>query len=534
KELRQLEQAANLITYSTKPLGCYDSFCYDDDDYEESTIPLNKIISQIPSFIVITSFSPVLPIEDFEDSLIMGNEELSTILKKESNEFIKSSVEDLVLIPSESEDTSGSDSKYDLSSCDDFSPIDIPEEKSVIFSNPLFDSNNDFTSSDDESLSDEDVLEDNVTIYSNPLFKFDDEYISSDVNLVFDEVLENIKNKDSYDSNLDEPDLLVTPLFDANEDECFDPGDDVDKIELLRDPSTLKMSVASILKGSNPFIEIPYGEIKVHIEVLSVLWGNRLPILDGSLPLFSDDESLSNEDVPIENFKIYSNSLFDDEELISTKIDPHYFNAEYDLIEPLLNRDTLIDSSPKFDYLLEEFSGELAHIDPIPPRIEEADFDLEEEIRLVENLFENNDYDSKGDIHFFKELLSNDTPPLPENKSSNFDHHDDPSFSRPPSKPPDVEPTLCPILDTLFLFSSENKDKVFKPGILSYLHVSHLDKIIFDFFKELMMMYGEDIPYLDVLIDPDLEASRAHGFVHRPLELKYLAYGNPISEILLI
>ncbi|GJS96208.1 hypothetical protein Tco_0803176 [Tanacetum coccineum] len=31
--------------------------------------------------------------------------------------------------------------------------------------------------------------------------------------------------------------------------------------------------------------EIPSGEIKVHIEVLSVLWGNKLPILDGSLPL---------------------------------------------------------------------------------------------------------------------------------------------------------------------------------------------------------------------------------------------------------
>ncbi|GJU06995.1 ribonuclease H-like domain-containing protein [Tanacetum coccineum] len=30
---------------------------------------------------------------------------------------------------------------------------------------------------------------------------------------------------------------------------------------------------------------IPSGEIKVHIEVLSVLWGNRLPIPDGSLPL---------------------------------------------------------------------------------------------------------------------------------------------------------------------------------------------------------------------------------------------------------
>ncbi|GJW07810.1 hypothetical protein Tco_1570233 [Tanacetum coccineum] len=43
-----------------------------------------------------------------------------------------------------------------------------------------------------------------------------------------------------------------------------------------------------------------------------------------------------------------------------------------------------------FDYLLEEFSGELAHIDPIPPGIEKADFDLEEEIRLVENLLYDN------------------------------------------------------------------------------------------------------------------------------------------------
>nr|GEX00115.1 reverse transcriptase domain-containing protein [Tanacetum cinerariifolium] len=35
------------------------------------------------------------------------------------------------------------------------------------------------------------------------------------------------------------------------------------------------------------FVEIPSGEIKVHIKVLSVLWGNRPPILNGSLPLSS-------------------------------------------------------------------------------------------------------------------------------------------------------------------------------------------------------------------------------------------------------
>ncbi|GJT38514.1 hypothetical protein Tco_0938379 [Tanacetum coccineum] len=211
KELQHLEQVANLSTY---PSQRFKSFCYDDDDdydYEESTIPLNEIVSQIPPSIAIT---PVLPILEPEDSLIMWNEELSTIPEKESDEFIKSSVEDLVPIPSESEDTSESDTVCDLPSCDNFSPINVYEEKSVTFSNPLFDSNDDFTSSDDESLSDEDVPEDHVKLYSNPLFEFNDEYISSNVNPLFDEVLENIESKDSYVSNLDESALLATPLSD--------------------------------------------------------------------------------------------------------------------------------------------------------------------------------------------------------------------------------------------------------------------------------------------------------------------------------
>nr|GEV11048.1 hypothetical protein [Tanacetum cinerariifolium] len=103
----------------------------------------------------------------------------------------------------------------------------------------------------------------------------------------------------------------------------------------------------------------------------------------------SDDESFSDEDVLKENFKIYSNPLFD-EEIISTKIDLHHFNAESDLIESLLNRDTLIVFSSKFDSLLEEFSSELAHIDLITPRIDEADFNPKEEIRLVEKLLYDN------------------------------------------------------------------------------------------------------------------------------------------------
>ncbi|GJR40962.1 hypothetical protein Tco_1216646 [Tanacetum coccineum] len=204
-------------------------------------------------------------------------------------------------------------------------------------------------------------------------------------------------------------------------------------------------------------------------ELIKFSVENLVPISSG-LRIFSryrnDDESFSDEDVPK---KIYSNPLFD-EEIISTKIDSYHFNAESDLIESLLNRDISIVSSPKFDSLLEEFSGELAHIDLISLEIDEADFDLEEEIRLVEKLLydnssprppeefnsensnsviesfspspilvegsdslmeeidiflasddsippgiENDDYDSKRDILFLEELLSNDSHSLPKN-----------------------------------------------------------------------------------------------------------------------
>ncbi|GJS83167.1 hypothetical protein Tco_0749708 [Tanacetum coccineum] len=275
------EQVANLSTY---PSQRFKSFCYDDDDdddYEESTILLNEIVSQIPPSIAII---PVLPTMKPEDSLIIGDEDLGTIPKKESDEFIKSSAEDLVPISCESEDTSGSDIECDLPSCHDFSPFNIPEGKSVTFSNPLFDSNDDFTSSDDESLSDEDVPEDNIKIYSNPLFEFDDEYISSDINPLFDEVLEDIESKDSYISNLDEPALLVTPLSDANEDECFDPGGDFDEIDAFLD-----VDISTDIKNGYHNSE---GDI---IYLKSLLIDYTIPNLPPEVFLDHDPKNLKDE-----------------------------------------------------------------------------------------------------------------------------------------------------------------------------------------------------------------------------------------------
>ncbi|GKD16008.1 hypothetical protein Tco_1205166 [Tanacetum coccineum] len=57
---------------------------------------------------------------------------------------------------------------------------------------------------------------------------------------------------------------------------------------------------------------------------------------------------------------------------------------------------------------------------------------------------------------------------------------------------------LCPVIETLLPFSSKIEDQVFNPGILSSNLLSHLGKITSDFSKSPMLIYGEDIPILDV------------------------------------
>nr|GEU41428.1 hypothetical protein [Tanacetum cinerariifolium] len=193
-------------------------------------------------------------------------------------------------------------------------------------------------------------------------------------------------------------------------------------------------------------------DVPVKDESSSVFTTFSNPIFDDNDDFTSsDDESLSNEDVSIEDFKVYSNPFFDDEEISSDEIDSHYFNAESDLIKFLPNRDTLFDSSSKFDYL-EEFSGALMPttivdeerikreheeyislmekllainsfphplenfhanmiVDTLPSSpilIEDSDSQREEidfftgMDDLLPSSIENDDYDSEGDIHFLE------------------------------------------------------------------------------------------------------------------------------------
>ncbi|GJV49733.1 hypothetical protein Tco_1439945 [Tanacetum coccineum] len=145
-----------------------------------------------------------------EDSLIMENEELSTIPKKESDEFIKSSVEDLVLIPIRGQQ------------CKLLMNPNLDESSFLV--TPLFDFNEDecFTPGDDvDLLLHRDSSTPMISVVSI-LEGFTDVPPLEENDHLFD--LESNKNewkKILYDDPID--DLI------------FDPGDDIDEIDTFLD-----------------------------------------------------------------------------------------------------------------------------------------------------------------------------------------------------------------------------------------------------------------------------------------------------------
>ncbi|GJT27866.1 hypothetical protein Tco_0908141 [Tanacetum coccineum] len=243
----------------------------------------------------------------------------------------------------------------------------------------------------------------------------------------------------------------------------------------------------------------------------------------------------TEEDVPKENFKIYSNPLFEfDEEILSSKIDPLYneidsipqgndndhFNAESDLIESLLNRDTSMVSSPKIDSLLEEFSSELAHIDLIPPGIDEADFDPEEDIRLIDKLlYDNSSPRPPKELNYEipDAIIESFSPsPIPVEDSDSLIEEIDiflaPDDSIPPgrhSRKPsdddiyfDIESNTGVLTTKLVDDISDNSTRELYVHKEKYPHLlSHRGFKVFQLINDSespMMIYRGDIPILDV------------------------------------
>nr|GEW93525.1 hypothetical protein [Tanacetum cinerariifolium] len=107
----------------------------------------DNIIYRLPPSSAITPDEPVLSIEEPDNSLSMGDEHLDIIPATKSDEFIKSGVEDLIPIPSESEGTP--EHVCDVPSHDNSPPIDVSKDQIEDFS----ESNEEFSSIDDDSFS---------------------------------------------------------------------------------------------------------------------------------------------------------------------------------------------------------------------------------------------------------------------------------------------------------------------------------------------------------------------------------------------
>ncbi|GJS45367.1 hypothetical protein Tco_0595488 [Tanacetum coccineum] len=181
--------------------------------------------------------------DDDRDKERLSHEDIDPIPEKESGKDNKSSAENLVQNPSESEATSDNESECDLPIFDD-SPLDIFKDNCVIFSRPLFDSYGDSTSSE-YSSDNELFLEEDV--FSNLPFEFDIESISSNVDPIYDEVLEDIDGTNYLiDSIIDfspkiDPLLeefacelaLINPIPPGIAGADFDPEGDISLVEKL-------------------------------------------------------------------------------------------------------------------------------------------------------------------------------------------------------------------------------------------------------------------------------------------------------------
>nr|GFC09176.1 hypothetical protein [Tanacetum cinerariifolium] len=274
------------------------------------------------------SYSAVTPTEPI-DSLSMGDEHLNTIPTTESDEFIKSRVENLVPNLSESEGENG---------------CDVPAGFTT-FSNVLFDDDYDSDSGDDQSLSVEDVRD---KIYSNPLF--DEEIIPMEIDLhsfnTESDLIESLLNHDSS--------VIISS-----------------KIDSLFNEFASKLT---LLKSFPPEIDETDCQPEKEIRLTKRL------LYDNSSPRPFEEIVSDNSNADIESFSP----------------------------SPIPNKDS--------DSHMKEIDLYFNPDDPMPPGIEE------------------DDYDSERDIPILEKLLDNYSISLPTNELYHFDI---PSPYRPPAKPPD-------------------------------------------------------------------------------------------------
>nr|GEY76266.1 hypothetical protein [Tanacetum cinerariifolium] len=313
EKLLQLEQLANLSTYPSK---CLNSFCYDDDDDKDYTIAV----------------TPILSVEEPDNSLSMGDEHLDTIPATKSDEVIKYSFEDLIPIPSKSEGIP--DTMCDVHLVNNPTPLEAKDHFEIVIN-----SNDDYSSSDDDYLYNENIEYDEASPHDSELVSLEVAkiVIPKDEEIKDDNLREKLLKKQE-EKRIEKEQAASARYWKIPA--CCDDDDDYDYAITPEETNN------SLSMGDEHLDIIPATEsnevIKSSVEDLVPIPSEPEEISSGS--------TTTHSDISLPDYEAFS---FDDdhiEEISSGKTTTHYdiSLSEYD--------------SFIYDFTHEEFADELAHI----------------------------------------------------------------------------------------------------------------------------------------------------------------------------
>nr|GFA80245.1 hypothetical protein [Tanacetum cinerariifolium] len=317
--------------------------CYDDDDDEERSDSLDdNIISGLPLCSAITHNEPVLSTKEPANSLSMGDEHLDTIPTMESDEFIKSGVENLIPIPSESEGIP--DHMCDVPSHDNSPPLDVLKDQFE----DLFESNEEFSSTNDNSFSFEKI---DYVEASPP----DSELVSSEVMEIV--IPESCSNEDVLEKIISKPlpgeEIIPMKSFRSHDSSLPIAS----KIDSLLEEFAGELT---LLKSIPPGIDEADCDFEKDIRLIEKL------LYDNSSPRPPEEFVYANSDVATESFSP----------------------------SPILVKDS--------DSLIEEIDLFCTPDYPMPLGIEDKDYDSERDILIPKEFPSNNtlSFAEKESFHF--------------------------------------------------------------------------------------------------------------------------------------
>nr|GFC04576.1 hypothetical protein [Tanacetum cinerariifolium] len=276
----------------------------------------------------------------------MGDEHLDTIPATKSDEFIKYSVKNLIPIPSESEGIP--DHMCDVPSIDNSPPLDVSKDQIEDF----FESNEEFSSTDDDSFSFDNI---DYVEASPP----DSELVSLEVMEIVIPKVGGIEASNDNPIPFYDPIISGTPpnLTPSGESDFFLEGDML-LFEAFLDDHSSDFKTKSASTSLNSLME-------------------ETNNLNNSLPEFT---TFSNVlcDVEYESDSSDDQSC-SDEDVLETIVSKPLSEEEIIPMKSLRTHDSSLLISSKIDPFLDEFAGELTLLKSIPSGIDETDCDFKED-----------------------------------------------------------------------------------------------------------------------------------------------------------